>query len=277
MLAILRRPSSMLTVSNVFALALGVFSAAIQARILGPEGRGELATAVVPGTVLSMLLCLGLPDYFARRAARNGNGGQAAKLALVLSTAIGCIAIWPYILLVQFLAPPETNAWWLLALYACSTPLFIFGYCLVAICMGLSNWYFVAVSKILPQTLTIVGLIVMSFFSANALTVGTLLIVSNILGLLLPLLGKAIRPRGQVHLGNVREAVSFGLRGWTKTSEVECCRNVAMISANRFSSIEGPNSPPKQSQSGFAALSLSSDSWDDPITATLSLPSLKCH
>ncbi|BCW79808.1 oligosaccharide flippase family protein [Arthrobacter sp. NicSoilC5] len=215
MLALLRRPSSMLTVTNIFAMGLGVFSAAIQARILGPEGRGELATAIVPGTVLSMLLCLGLPDYFARRAARDGNGGKAAKLALVLSTAIGCVAIWPYILLVQFLARPETDAWWLLALYASSTPLFIFGYCLVAICMGLSKWSYVAITKILPQALTICGLLIMSFFSANALTVGTLLILSSLVGLLLPLLGKAIRPKGQLDFGNVREAVSFGLRGWT--------------------------------------------------------------
>jgi O-antigen/teichoic acid export membrane protein len=215
MLAILRRPSSMLTVANILAMALGVLSAAIQARILGPEGRGELATAVVPGTVLSMLLCLGLPDYFARRAARDGNGSHAAKLALVLSSAIGCLAIWPYIILVQFLVPPETHAWWLLALYACSTPLFILGYCLVAISMGLSNWYFVAVSKILPQVLTVVGLIAMSLFSANALTVGTLLIGSNLLGLLLPLLGKTIRPKGQLDLLDIKEAVSFGLRGWT--------------------------------------------------------------
>lgn len=215
MLAILRRPSSMLTAANIFALVLGVFSAAIQARVLGPEGRGELATAVVPGTVLSLLLCLGLPDYFARRTARVGDGRGAAKLALLLSSAIGCLAIWPYIFLVQFLSPPESHAWWLLVFYACATPLFILGYCLVSIAMGLSNWRIVALSKVLPQCLNILGLLLISIFAVDALGVGTLLIASSLVGILLPLVSKGTRPAGPLHVRDIREALSFGLRGWT--------------------------------------------------------------
>ncbi|BAS10589.1 hypothetical protein AHiyo4_40110 [Arthrobacter sp. Hiyo4] len=163
MFSLLRRPSSVLTVANMLAMGLGVISAAIQARILGPEGRGELATAIVPGTVMAMLLCLGLPDYFARRAAKDGSGRRAGKLALVLSSGIGCFAIWPYVLLVGLVARPESHAWWLLVLYACLTPVFIFGYCLVAISMGLSQWYYVALSKVLPQIVSVAGLIVMFF------------------------------------------------------------------------------------------------------------------
>lgn len=215
MLAILRSPSSILTVANMAAMALGVISAAIQARILGPEGRGELATAIVPGTVLAMLLCLGLPDYFARRAARDGSGKQATKLALVLSGAIGCFAVWPYVGLIRFITVPQSDAWWLLALFACLTPLFIFGYCLVAISMGLSNWYYVALSKVLPQVAAVVGLIVLSYNNADVLSVGVLLIASSALGMLVPALGKAVRPSGTVFVVEVGQAFAFGLRGWT--------------------------------------------------------------
>jgi O-antigen/teichoic acid export membrane protein len=199
----------------MFAMGLGVVSAAIQARILGPEGRGELATAIVPGTVMAMLLCLGLPDYFARRAAKDGDGRQSAKLALVLSSAIGCLVIWPYVLGVGLVAPPESHAWWLLVIFACLTPVFIYGYCLVAISMGLSHWYFVATSKILPQLITVVGLTVMLFDGADALSVGFLLIASALSGLLFPLLGKAMRPKGHVRWEDAQHAMSFGLRGWT--------------------------------------------------------------
>ena len=78
-------PSNVLVFSNAIALLLGVASAAIQARALGPVGRGELATAMVPGTLLAMLTCLGLPDYFSRRVAIDGDRRARAGNGIRLS------------------------------------------------------------------------------------------------------------------------------------------------------------------------------------------------
>ena len=62
-------PSALLLGSTIASLIFGIASAAIQARLLGPVGRGELAIAMVPGTLIAMLLSAGLPDFSARKAA----------------------------------------------------------------------------------------------------------------------------------------------------------------------------------------------------------------
>lgn len=201
--------------ANILGMMFGVLSAAVQARVLGPVGRGELATAIVPGTLLAMLLCLGLPDYFARKAARDGEGGSASKLALILSVAIGCVVIWPYMLCIEYLAPPASDSWWLLRLYGFLTPAFVYGYCLVAISMGASQWRLVVMSKIVPQVVTVCGLLLMAAWEPTVGAVGLLLVTSAVTGLLLPLCSTAVRPSGHIVAQDGRDALAFGIKGWT--------------------------------------------------------------
>lgn len=218
MLTFLRRPASVLTLANLSGMMLGVVSAAIQARVLGPIGRGDLATAIVPGTVFSMLVCLGLPDYFSRKAAQDGDGRSASKQAMVLSLIIGCVIIWPYMMAIGFLAPQGSDPWSLLQVYGFLTPIFVYGHCLVAIAMGISRWPLVAASRLLPQVFTVVGLIFLSFGQPSAKDVGILLILSAVCGLLIPLGSKMIRPSGRLRARQYSAALSFGLRGWTAGS-----------------------------------------------------------
>ena len=207
-------PSNLLVVANGGALVLGVFSAAVQARILGPVGRGELAVAVVPATVIAMLLCLGLPDYFARRVALDGDVRRAATMALVLSAAIGVLTVGPYLGLGGLLAPVGSEAWWLLGIYAILTPVFVYGYCISAISVGQGSWIAVAASKILPQVLGLAGLLAIWAMSPSVLQVGSVLLAATLCGLLIPASIAGAYPWRRFDAADVKAALRFGIHGW---------------------------------------------------------------
>lgn len=210
----LRRPTTVLVLANFASLGLGLVSAALQARLLGPQGRGELATAMVPAGMAAMLLCIGLPDYFARQAAKGRELGRLSLTAAVLGLSVGAVAVLPYLWIAQLLAPTGTPAWCLLVAYALLTPLSTFGYCLMSIAVGAGWWKTVSVAKLVPQGLAVLGLAALSVPGASPGTVGALLIASTIVGLLIPLSRRASWPYGKLERRGLTSALSFGLRGW---------------------------------------------------------------
>ncbi|WP_427129488.1 lipopolysaccharide biosynthesis protein [Pseudarthrobacter sp. S9] len=210
----LKRPASILIMANFGSLGLGLISAALQARLLGPEGRGELATAMVPAGIAGMLLCLGLPDYFARQAAKGQALRPLALAAAALGLSVGAVVVVPYIWAAQLLVPAGTPAWYLLVTYAALTPVTTFGYCIVSLAVGAGWWKTVAIAKLAPQCLAVLGLAALSVPGASPGTVGALLIATSVVGLLLPLTRRAIWPMGQLTRSDLRTALSFGLRGW---------------------------------------------------------------
>lgn len=210
------RPGSLLFGSTMATLGFGLISAAIQARLLGPIGRGELAIAMVPGTLIAMLLCFGLPDFFSRKAAQGAALGLLSKLAVLLSLAIGIVVVVPYAFIVELQAPIGSDPWWLLIAYAIGVPVFVYGYCLTAMLVGSGSWKFVAGLRVVPQISIICGLLVVALCSNNPtpLLVGVILIGVSALAPLSSLLRPALHPRGALKWSMVREAFGFGMRGW---------------------------------------------------------------
>lgn len=209
-----RNPSTLLVGGNISGLGLGLVSAALQARLLGPVGRGELAAALVPATVITMLLCFGLPDYFSRRAAIGDSLSSLSKSAGVLAIAIGVIAFAPYFWFAQTMAPVGTQIWVMIVAYAALSPVFVYGYCLASIAVGAARWGTYVFSRFVTPLLVICGLLLLSFIGTSAQGVGLLLIGTSLIGLLVPLAHKAVRPSGPTDSKALKAAVAFGLTGW---------------------------------------------------------------
>src|ERR1035437_8835123 len=180
-----RNPSTLLVGANMVGLGLGLASAALQARLLGPVGRGELAAAFAPATVISMLLCLGLPDHFSRRAAIGDSLSSLSKNAGVLSLAIGVVTFAPYLWFAQAMAPVGTQTWELLVAYAVFTPVFVYGYCLASMAVGAARWGTFVLSRLITPLLVISGLLLLSVNGTSVRNVGLLLIGTSLIGLLL--------------------------------------------------------------------------------------------
>lgn len=212
--ALARRPDVVLAGSNLLGLALGLASTAVQARVLGPAGRGEIAVALVPATILGMLLCLGLPDYFARRAAQGRSLDSMAAAAATFALLIGAVSALPYALFIHVHTPDGSASRGVLVAYAVLSPVIVYGYCITAAVGGADRWRAVAASRFAPQLVTIAGLVILARIGASPLSVGLLLVATTVLGGLLPGVLLRVRPRGRPQLDEMRTALGFGLRGW---------------------------------------------------------------
>lgn len=212
--SILKKPSSVLMAGTFASYGLGLLTAALQARILGPTGRGEVAIAIVPGTLAAMLLCCGLPDYFSREAARGTSPRALSRSALGLALAIGVVVMPGYIFLAQFQSPVGSTPWVLLVGFAALTPVFIYGYCISGMAIGVGAWRTSAVSRVVPNALAVAGLSVLYTTGGDAKEVGFLLITTGLAGSLMPLFIAELRPQRKADRTIQAAGLRFGLRGW---------------------------------------------------------------
>lgn len=216
-----RSPAALLVASTIMASALGVVSGALQARILGPAARGELAMAATPGTLVAMLLCIGIPDYVTRAAARGSDPRRLSALSAVVAVTVGVLAFVPYFVLAGALLEPGSDSWVLLVTYAATVPLWVYGYCLTAIAVGLGKWPAVAALRVVPIAVSVLALFAlwtMNTPTQGPLTVGWILIASSALLPLGLLSDRDLRPLKMPSWREARTALAFGGRSWVSGS-----------------------------------------------------------
>lgn len=87
--------------TNLFAMVLGLATGALAARLLGPDGRGQLAAIQLWGLFLINIGAVGVPEalvYFSGRRRQDIGGLVASAWALLLPTSIFWIAAGYYAL-----------------------------------------------------------------------------------------------------------------------------------------------------------------------------------
>ena len=111
------------TGSNIMLALLGVLTGALAARLLGPDGRGQLAAIQMWPNFLAIIGNLGLPDalvyYSARARAESGRyAGSAVLLNVLVSLAFMALgyAALPFLLSAQAPEVVSTARWYLLLL-----------------------------------------------------------------------------------------------------------------------------------------------------------------
>ncbi|ORI16247.1 hypothetical protein BJI47_14680 [Rhodococcus sp. 1168] len=198
--------------ANFGGLGLGIISAALQARLLGPEGRGLIATAVVPATIFMALLTVGLPDFYARKAAQSEPRKSMASESLIFSLLIGGLVFVPVLAYANFVASDLPVVFLLLFLYGAFSPVFIYGFIAVAVASGFGDWRIVAIVKLLPGIVTVFGLIILYISGATVLTVGLVIFTSAVIGAVTGICAVSFFGVQKVSLSSMKEAVSFSMR-----------------------------------------------------------------
>src|SRR5262245_53450513 len=109
--------------SNILLALLGVVTGALAARLLGPDGRGQLAAIQMWPNFLAAIANLGLPEaivYFSARSRTNSGRylSSALMLNLLLCAAFMVIGylVLPVVLPAQSLAVIAAARWYLLLL-----------------------------------------------------------------------------------------------------------------------------------------------------------------
>lgn len=207
--------SRSLVVFSAASLLLSVVAAALQARLLGPTGRGELAAAVVPATLVAMLLTGGVPDYVARTTAIERSAVRASAVSIFLAAVVAVVTVPVYSVIVLQLPGLNAETRFVWMAYVIGTPFFLIGYDLIAARTGQGAWFRVGLSKVLPQVFALCGLAAATVLNFSVSGIGLVLMVSAVLGTLLPAIGRSVGPKMKlVSRSAVTEAVSFSLRGW---------------------------------------------------------------
>ena len=102
----------------------------------------------------------------------------------------------------------------ILVLYAVVSPVLVYGYCATSVTAGIDRWGAVALSRFVPQLVTVVGMLILIRTGPTVFAVGVLLVSTAVLGGLLPGVVARVWPGGRFALAEFRPALSFGLRGW---------------------------------------------------------------
>ncbi len=196
-------------------MALGVLTGPLQARALGPSGRGELAAIVVVMSMLPWLAGFGLDAYASRQVAQGRPVGEiAASLGLVLviislviaplgfpisaSLAHGRVVVHQFILIAFLILPI-----WLLGLLS------------YYVLNSLEEWNKTVFYRTVPTVtvaIAVVALFVLGRTTVFALALTTLLASAtvNLTGIIWVSKREDLRVRPSL----IKEAIPFGLKSW---------------------------------------------------------------
>lgn len=204
-----------LTLVNISVSLLGAMSGIVQARALGPEGRGELAAILVPLYFVAFLGDLGLGLYARREAARtNALGDLIGTIGPTVGTfgVVLCLALLP---LVGLVARGRSVVHLWLSLGLLFVPLQMMGNVLLSVVLGLERWSLWIRSRLLVAGGWVV--VLGALYALGRLSVQNA--VATYLGMTmasyLPLL-PVLRDAGPIRFrpGLMQKAVPFGARAW---------------------------------------------------------------
>jgi O-antigen/teichoic acid export membrane protein len=204
-----------ITILNFLVYGLGVVTGPLQARALGPAGRGELAAIVVVPAVLAVIADLGLSTFTARAVARGRSVREIVGSVLPPSAGLGLVVAVLGFFIATFVAAGRGHVFLFVLLGCFLMPITLSVLILNGINWAQEGWGIWTLVRMVPA---VGGFVVtVTLFVAGWLTVSTAAAAIVILGMvatlpLLPILRGIGRPRWDVVVA--REAISFGARSW---------------------------------------------------------------
>lgn len=200
---------------NALLMLLALVTGPIQARILGPEGRGEIAVILAVLTMAPILLDFGLSAYVARERARGTSLGTLLATVLPLALGFSMLGVLAAVPVSELLGQgrPVVERYLLITLFA--MPLWVGGGLLLAAARGEQRWailYRQRAFTVISSTAAIVGLAVLGVLTVESLAVAMLAITIPGLAFALPML-RGVGPL-RVERALVRPALAFGSRSW---------------------------------------------------------------
>lgn len=206
---------SRLAGANLAFAAVSVITAPLQARALGPQGRGELAAITIPLVLAPVVLTLGL-SYYTRRAAAIGErpGTLLGTIgALFLALGLFGAALGPVVAALIGGANHVERTWIIFGFV-----LMPFGFVSIVItdiATGQNRWRPVLIARLTQPAFALIG--IPFLYLTGHLTVSTAALVT-VVGAALPVVLLLPGARTQLplrfDLKMTTEAVPFGLKAW---------------------------------------------------------------
>lgn len=257
------RVTANMTIANGVILMAALATGPLQARALGPTGRGDLAAVLVVFSLGPLMLHFGLGVYGAREAARGRPVGPLLGSLGCAALAVGVIGAVAGIPLVNLLAGdrPEVRDLMLVALAL--LPLGLAGTVVVSIVSGLEGWATVILSRLIPPVTGLVGIVVLYITGELTVFTAALLSFGGAVASMLPLLRAIKWRRLKFDAGVIRDGLPYGLKAW-----LGGLANLSNARLDQFLMIPLVSSK----QLGFYAVAVSIAGFSGALTAGLGPP-----
>jgi O-antigen/teichoic acid export membrane protein len=204
-----------LTLAQAVTAAFAFITGPLQARALGPEGRGLLAAIVVPLTLAPWLVSFGLGTYAAKETARGRPIGEIVGTVGAVLCAIGAAMALAGIPIANVLAGGRSIVSTYLRIGFFLLPLILFSGLLVSVANGLQRWRALIAAQLAQPVIVLVGVI--ALFASDRLTVksAAILTLASSISPILPV-AHILRGAGRLRFdpGVARESILFGVRAW---------------------------------------------------------------
>jgi O-antigen/teichoic acid export membrane protein len=200
------------------SIALAFITSPLQARALGPTGRGELAAVAVVITLAPPVLDLGLGAFVARETARGTDRGALLGTMLTLGALFSLIGVAAAVPLGHLIGHGREVVTYYVELALWLSPVYVLFQTLNLVAVAERRWGLVNRLRLAPPTMT--AFAVVTLFAAGHLTVSAAIIVVMGSGLLssLQLIPILWRTRGWCIRGRlIKPGVHYGLRSWVGT------------------------------------------------------------
>lgn len=204
-----------LTLINIAAGLQGLITGPLQARALGPSGRGDLAAIVVPTTTAAFIFSLSLGAYAARQAALGRRTDELAGSLGAILVVVGVFGAAGGVLLAGPLARGREVVELFLIIGFALLPLALVTGLLSSIAGGLNMWRELIAARMIPVATALLGIITLYVIGELTVTSAAIVTLSGSLLSIVPL-ARLVRRIGRWRVSRsiAREGLGFGLRTW---------------------------------------------------------------
>ena len=211
----LSRVTARLTLAAGSVALVGIVTGPLQARALGPAGRGELAAVMTPLGFLPTLASLGLGTYVERMVARGKRPGVALGSLLPVGLAIGFVIAALSPLIAGALANGRAVVYTMLIVGLVLFPLSAFILTLLNVSIGLEDWRPVTTCRVIPPAAQLVFIPALFFMHMLTVTSAAIVSFAASMTMLVPLWGtwRRCRPLG-FELTELGTGVAYGAKCW---------------------------------------------------------------
>jgi O-antigen/teichoic acid export membrane protein len=204
-----------LTGVNIAVAASSLVTGPIQAQVLGPSGRGEVAAVIVTLAVAAWILDFGLTTFVARARAQATEPGLLYGTVVPLSCAFSLVGVAVAFPLAQLLGQDRHSVELFITIGLLLSPLTVGLLTLSGALWGEERWRLLSAMRLSGALMSVTALAVLAL--ADELTVTSAIISLLLAGLLSnALILPALRGTRPWRFGRrlAREAVTFGAHNW---------------------------------------------------------------
>jgi O-antigen/teichoic acid export membrane protein len=204
-----------LSLINILVLALGLITGPLQARALGPAGRGELAAILVVSQQVPLILTFGLGAYATREIARGVLPGELVGSIGGLMFFIGLLILPAGILFSHLLGQGRPVVDHYIMISFLLLPISLLGILLSSLLTGLERWRLVVATRLIAMLLPAAAII--ALYLLDHLTVGltaAIVFVASMLSIAPALVALRGWMPLRFRMLHIRIGVPFGLQSW---------------------------------------------------------------